>query len=106
MIDENNFSYYGYREYKKENETNYTYIAVWLKATYDDNGNVIETNHGTTKYETGLYDGDFMLMGTFIQSFIRRGGYWNDDFGSGVFYTNGTVGAADSTYGFRPVVIL
>ena len=67
---------------------------------------VIETNHGTTKYETGLYDSDFMLMGTFIQSFIRRGGYWNDDFGSGVFYTNGTVGAADSTYGFRPVVIL
>ena len=107
VINGNNFSYYGYKEYKKnKDDTNYTYIAVWLKATYDDNGNIIETNHRTTKYEMGLYDSDYMLIGTFALPFIVRGGSWGLGTSSGVFCNYGSGGGDHYSYGFRPVVVL
>ena len=106
VMNGNNFSYYGYKEYKKTGETTYTYTADWLKATYDDNGNVTATNHGSTSYETGLYDSDFMLIGIFVRPFLYRGGAWYDGTGSGVFYSSGTNGYAGYDSGFRPVVVL
>ena len=71
VINGNDFSYYGIRYYGGK------YTEQLLKATYDDKGNVIATNHEVSSgYTTGLYDGDYMLIGTFALPFINRGGYW------------------------------
>ena len=97
----NDFSYYGIRYYEGK------YTEQWLKATYDENGNVTATNHEVSGgYATGLYDSDYMLIGTFVRPFLARGGYWGNGTGSGVFYADGTNGDANGYGGFRPVVVL
>ena len=102
VINGNDFSYYGISYYEEK------YIEKWLKATYDDKGNVTATNHEVLSgYTTGLYDSDFVLIGTFALPFLNRGGYWGNSTGSGVFSTCGSDGGAPYFYSaFRPVVVL
>ena len=101
VMNGNNFSYYGIRYYEEK------YTEQWLKATYDDSGNVTATNHEVSSgYETGLYDSDYMLIGTFVQPFLSCGGSWYSGAGSGVFCAYGTGGYAYYFGGFRPVVVL
>ena len=100
-INGNIFSYYGIKYYEGK------YTDQWLKATYDENGNVTATNHEVSNgYTTGLYDSDYMLIGTFFQPFLVRGGVWGGRSGSGVFGTSGANGGAYYINGFRPVVVL
>ncbi len=101
VMNGNNFLYYGIRYYEEK------YTGQWLKATYDDNGNVTATNHEVSSgYSTGLYDSDNMSIGTFVLPFLSRGGGWSGGIGGGVFGTGGTNGGADISSGFRPVVVL
>ena len=101
VINGSEFSYYGIRYYGGK------YTEQWLKATYDDNGNVTATNHEVSiDYAIGLYDSDYMLIGTFVLPFLIRGGYWDSGAANGVFSTHGTGGSAFSGNGFRPVVVL
>ena len=101
VMNGNSFSYYGIRYYEEK------YAEQWLKATYDDNGNVTATNHEVSSdYATGLYDSDCMSIGTFVLPYLSRGGSWYGGTSSGVFHTSGTYGNAYDRYGFRPVVVL
>ena len=81
-------------------------VGDWLKVTLNNTGTDVSSVATSTTYATGLYGGDYFLMGTAVRPFLGRSGAWNAGAGTGVFYFGGADGDAFSTTGFRPVVVL
>ena len=98
----NEWSYYG--RYGKEYTSGSTHYnafdyEAWLKPTVV-NGELTDTGEGTLwQYGTGLYGGDFTLVGTYYLPFLLRGGLWSTGSGGGVFASGGSYGYAN--YGER-----
>ena len=93
----NEWSYYG--RYGKEYTSGSTHYnafdyTAWLKPTIV-NGELTDTGEGSLwQYGTGLYGGDFTLVGTYYLPFLLRGGKWDDGSDSGVFASGGGDGDA------------
>ena len=106
----NEWSYWGrYGEVYTVNDVKYNpyEFTTWLKPIINEDGELTDT--GETKvlqYGRGLYGNDYTLIGTYIYSFIRRGGDWGDDNASGIFSSCGSYGSSGYVAGFRPTIII
>ena len=76
IIRKDVFSYYGVESKN--------YKEGGLQATYDKDGNLTGINYSKINLSSGLYDGDYVVIGTYNVPFLGRGGYAQDSGGSGI----------------------
>ncbi len=94
-IKGNEFSYYG--RFSEAVGSSTAGSGGWLAATYDENGKATSTVENAWGYKTGLYGGDFTLVGNSVQPFLLRGGNWGNGTIAGVFASYGHGGGVDYT---------
>ena len=83
----NEWSYYGRysgTEVNGQQYEKYEYSG-WLKPTVE-NGVLIDIGEDKLwQYGTCLYGNDYVLVGTYVLPFVRRGGAWDGSTNTGVF---------------------
>ena len=105
VINDSGVSFYGWL---KNSGGEYTSNNGWIRAQFTKSGSSLTVTYPegetTQKYATGLYDGDYTLIGTCVRPFVNRGGSCYYDSGEGVFHIFGSNGGAVSSSSFRPVL--
>ncbi len=81
------YSYYG-----KTKSNGYAWVKT-LEPTVDE-------------YGTGFYNKDFALIGNCAKTFVLRGGYWNDEWRTGVLAFVDDTGYPNHAHAFRPVLVV
>ena len=105
VIKDSDISIYGWL---KDDNGDYTSTNNWIKAHFTKSGSTLTVTYPSGEKSasnaTGLYDGDYVRIGTSVRPSVIRGGGSYNGTSAGVFCIVGYSGSANGDGGFRPVV--